>query len=362
MITDKVLIFAPHPYNINNGGPSGFIAHNLVDKPRDYFVLSEELFSKQKDKEKLWSKLIFKIKKKFYSIIKKKNKFIYSNYFIKINAKNYKYIYFHECLFFEYCKELISDEQIVILQSHSPQFPSIEFIEAFPNDKEGFLTRKAAEKNAFKRANFIVFPNEECIPIYKDLLPVDSDIHYILSGAKSNYNKTEKYNLEHNKINLLYLGRRNEIKGFDLILESFRKAREKNKNLQLYIVGKGEKIVEDGIIDVGFSKDPISWYNSVDYVINANRQSYFDLSIIEALSTGVPIIMANNFGHSYFNNKSPLIFTFNVNNQDELIEILANKLSKRDYSRLENRLLYEKELSDIRYYDRFVDFIKSIIK
>ena len=95
MITDKVLIFAPHPYNINNGGPSGFIAHNLVDKPRDYFVLSEELFSKQKDKETLWSKLIFKIKKKFYSIIKKKNKFIYSDYFIKINAKNYKYIYFH---------------------------------------------------------------------------------------------------------------------------------------------------------------------------------------------------------------------------------------------------------------------------
>ena len=72
--------------------------------------------------------------------------------------------------------------------------------------------------------------------------------------------------------------------------------------------------------------------------------------------------MANNFGHSYFNNKSPLIFTFNVDNQDELIEILANKLSKRDYSRLANRLLYEKELSDIRYYDRFIDFIKSIIK
>ena len=34
MISDKVLILFPYEININNGGPSGFLAHNLLDKPR----------------------------------------------------------------------------------------------------------------------------------------------------------------------------------------------------------------------------------------------------------------------------------------------------------------------------------------
>ncbi len=43
MIEDKVLILFPYEININNGGPSGFLAHNLLDKPRDCFVLSQDI-------------------------------------------------------------------------------------------------------------------------------------------------------------------------------------------------------------------------------------------------------------------------------------------------------------------------------
>ena len=39
MISDKVLILFPYEININNGGPSGFLAHNLLDKPRDFRIL-----------------------------------------------------------------------------------------------------------------------------------------------------------------------------------------------------------------------------------------------------------------------------------------------------------------------------------
>ena len=43
MIKDKVFIFAPYSYSINNGGYSGFIAHNLIDKPRDNFLISGDV-------------------------------------------------------------------------------------------------------------------------------------------------------------------------------------------------------------------------------------------------------------------------------------------------------------------------------
>ena len=145
----------------------------------------------------------------------------------------------------------------------------------------------------------------------------------------------------------MYIGRRNKIKGFDIVLETFRKVREKRKDINLIIIGNGEKIEEEGIIDIGFSKNPIGWYNSADYLINANRQSYFDLSIIEALTTGIPIIMSDNFGHSYYKGKSSLIKTFD--------------LKKRDYKKTENIELYENNLTDSCYYERFKKFAEEIM-
>ena len=158
----------------------------------------------------------------------------------------------------------------------------------------------------------------------------------------------------------MYIGRRNKIKGFDIVLETFRKAREKRKDINLVIIGNGEKINEEGITDIGFSKNPIGWYNSADYLINANRQSYFDLSVIEALTTGIPIIMADNFGHGYYKGKSSLIKTFDVNSPDELYKILTGNLEKRDYKKRENIELYEKNLTDGCYYERFKKFVREI--
>lgn len=353
MINDKILIFAPYKYGINNGGPSGFIAHNLADKPRDLFILSNDFF----EKEPFFTKL----DRRIYSFFHKDNFFSY--YYKKIKAHNYKYIYFHDCLSFEHCREFIPENQVVILQSHSPELPSKEYANLFPDNITEIEKLIKAEKNAFDRANIVVFPNEACVKLYEGLLNKNSEIHYILSGAKKvSYNNLDRKELDNNKINLLYIGRRNEVKGFDIVLDTFKKATQHRKDLNLYIIGKGNKIESENIIDIGFSKEPLIWYNSVDYLINANRSSYFDLSIIEALSTGVPIIMSDNFGHQYYRNKSPLIRTFDAFEQDALLNILKGNLEKRNYSNTENFDLYENELTDDYYYKRFIEFAHNILK
>lgn len=362
MITDKILIFFNGEVNINFGGPSGFLAHNLMDKPRDFFQFSSDnALSPLSPSEKI----IFSIQKKLYAIFNKKEDFIQryicTRHYRNCNAQDYKYLYFHDCETLYACRDLISKNQIVILQSHSPELPSVEYLTySGQGDKYQFILD--AEKFSFKRANIIVFPNEECLELYKDIINTNSSQKFILSGAKSSVhnNKIEHPSIRKDKINLLYIGRRNKIKGFDIVLSAFKQAYKTNKNINLIIVGNGEKIEEEGVIDVGFQKFPHDWYNSVDYLINANRQSYFDLSIIEAISTGVPIIMAENYGHKWFKNKSDLITMFD-GSVEELSSLLKSDcLMKRDYTDESNILLYKTHLSDELYYSRFKAFFAEI--
>lgn len=370
MLSNKVLIFAPYPYHINSGGPSGFIAHNLVDKPKDYFDLSEDIFQATHSKRSLAIRLHQLIQKSIYKIQGEKTAYLQKRYFETINAHQYRFLYFHDVLSLANFKNFISPQQIIILQAHAPELPSDEYKNHAPDDMETYLQIKQAEEIAFQRADIVVFPHEGCIPIYEKILRPNCKIHFILSGAKNRYAKEQASTttteqqinkaIKKDKINLMYIGRRNYIKGFDIVLDSFRRIKSERDDLNLILVGKGDKIEEDNIQDIGFSSEPLSWYQNVDYLINANRQSYFDLSIIEALSTGVPILMSDNYGHAYYRNRSPLIQTFDATNPDGLYHLLAGNLTKRDYSNSANIQLYEAELSDVLYYQRFQEFIRSL--
>jgi len=244
MITDKVLIIAPYTYQINSGGPSGFIAHNLLDKPHDCFELSHELFEKIQNNRTLLDRLKIKPKKILSSLLKKRDYFQDKYYFHAINAHLYKNLYFHDVKSFYQFQDFISPRQTIILQSHSPELPSEEYRSYKPNDPSGYLLWKQAEEAAFKRADIIIFPHPGCIPLYENLLCKEHDIRFILSGAKSIYNESPINTeiIKSDKINLMYIGRRNAIKGFDIVLNAYRHARENRDDLNLIIVGNGEKI------------------------------------------------------------------------------------------------------------------------
>lgn len=355
MINDKVMIFAPYNYNINAGGPEGFISHNLVNKEKNNYVLSQDFID---------NNIFFKIKKRLVF------KLGYGNYlrwyFREVGAKKYKFLYFHEALMYEHCKDLISPKQVVILQSHAPERFYLEVQSTRPNNIEEIEFAKRAEENAFSRADIIIFPNKGCLPIYDDLIKGDDRLEFILSGAQKKYGSPLDTSdiIDNGKINLLYIGRRNHIKGFDIVLKAFENALQYRNDINLFVVGNGDKVFKKNVIDVGFSDNPIGWYNSVDYLINANRQSYFDLSIIEALSTGVPIIMSHNYGHEFYKNKSNIITTYDINSNDALLEILIENIYKRDRASEvynENIRLYDNELSDILCHQRFENFFNTII-
>ena len=130
MISDKVLILFPYEININNGGPSGFLAHNLFDKPRDCFILSQDIIKTHPEKitkkiDYIIKRILFLWKNRGKDKGKLKEEFFYKYYFEKLETKNYRYIFFHETIHFERFRKYISENQVIILQSHSPEIPSV---------------------------------------------------------------------------------------------------------------------------------------------------------------------------------------------------------------------------------------------
>ena len=149
MISDKVLILFPYEININNGGPSGFLAHNLLDKPRDCFVLSQDIIKTHPEKitkkiDYIIKRILFLWKNRGKDKGKLKEEFFYKYYFEKSEAKNYKYIFFHETIHFERFRKYISKKQVIILQSHSPEIPSVEYRNWAPLNTEEISFREKA--------------------------------------------------------------------------------------------------------------------------------------------------------------------------------------------------------------------------
>lgn len=85
MITDKILIFFINPININMGGPSGFIAQNLIGKDNAFYIFPEDLYFENRFRTfvKLFYKKRYRQKESMAAFI-----------FKEIKAKNYKYIFF----------------------------------------------------------------------------------------------------------------------------------------------------------------------------------------------------------------------------------------------------------------------------
>lgn len=310
MNTNRCLIFTSpvYPLKITDGGPSGFIAQNLLDEESNFYQISRniDVSLNNKIKQKI-RKILKKDTQKFDSQFL--NSFFQywiqstQRHFKEIEAQKYKYIYFHDIWSMKACLPLIKDTQTIILQSHCPELPSEEVASTSHFNTFDVEWTKVSEKEAFNRADILIFPNQHIVKIYESLINKKSKIFYIPSGCKKTVNLS-KYPLN-DKIHLLYIGRRNYIKGFDIVLEGFRQAYNLRKDIELILVGRGDKIQEEGIYDIGFSDAVHHWIYNCDYIVNCNRQSYFDLSILETLSIGTPIIVSYSYGHKEFIDDNP---------------------------------------------------------
>lgn len=167
--------------------------------------------------------------------------------------------------------------------------------------------------------------NPDTLNSYKPLFPT------IIQQYK------DKFNLNNCKI-LLFIGRITDVKGVDLLIEAYAKA--KMNGYKLVLVGKGEqesvlreKVVElniaDQVVFVGFYTEAelYAWYFMANLFILPSRYEPFGAVINEALVLGCPVIASKYIGALEFVD-SQNGYVFDPLNEEEFISVLIQAESK----------------------------------
>lgn len=355
-----VLIFNPYTCNVTDGGPSGVIAQNLLNQPSKLYDLTP-VFNYEITTLALIEKLLIQTPvPRYYIDWYKKCRSI----FRRFDVGRYSILFFHDVFSLACCLDLIKPKQHVILQSHSPELPHEEISESAVATDEIVKWVRKAEFDAFARADSVVFPNEGAADIYLPLLRNSSRRVFLPTGAKGAPD-FRKVCLDPSLFYLLFIGRRNRIKGFDIVIDAFRCAYQCRPELRLVLVGRGEPVYDSGVIDIGFSDSAHIWINSCDFVVNCNRQSYFDLSILETLSVGTPLLVSANQGHSEFAaTGSRGIINIGYPDAQSLVAVLLQDDLKNlsgTEARKDNQLLYKTKYTDAIYRNNLNEMLLQIL-
>jgi glycosyltransferase involved in cell wall biosynthesis len=370
MQKDQCLIFNNYTLNSTDGGPSGFLAQNVKGTTSKYYHFG---MTSEKESVSFWQKFWFRhiLREPARTArllgLEKGSRFAgwlnqARTFFKRENAHLYKYIWFHDVWAMTACLDLIQSSQKIILQVHCPELPSEE-ASAQNYSSQDVIWTEQAQRRAFARADICVFPNSYSQSIYSPLISASTRVEYLASGCQK-LEPEYKLPLDPSYIYYLYIGRRNKIKGFDIVLNAFRSAYLKDQRLQLLVVGGGERIEEPGIIDLGRSEAPGNWIAVADYLLSVNRNSYFDLSVMEALSIGTPLIIACTGGHRYFADISgPGIFPVSEASASELEDAILQNRTKRFNNAIavnSNLRLFEENMSSQKYQHRLECFLRSL--
>ena len=147
----------------------------------------------------------------------------------------------------------------IMLTCHTPEAPSDEYFKAYLEEGHN-LDRattiknlwKCIEKRAFESADILVFPSIESMePLSLTMegfseLSKKKDIRFLPSGAKAlksvltKEQAKKKYGVE-GKFVIGYVGRHNEIKGYDILKSAAERVLKKDRNICFLIGGSQGK-------------------------------------------------------------------------------------------------------------------------
>ncbi len=107
--------------------------------------------------------------------------------------------------------------------------------------------------------------------------------------------------------NVLYVGRLVEIKKVDLLIQEFKKVKDKISDAHLYIVGDGPKKdkliqltkqlgLESDVTFLGYQENPFSFLKQVDVLATASQTESYAINLFEALAMHKYFVSTDNEG------------------------------------------------------------------
>ncbi len=312
----KILIFQPKATLAPIGGQEGYLFNlsNALDNLNYSVDFIQDGIPARKTSRKLPRRLIEFLRAIKYSNILKVHK-NYDPAWLK-----YDIIHFHRTLDMYYYRDFLNKYTgKVVLTSHSPCAYHQEMLSKLNKFDYRLLKKKLdkleqIDQYAFSRANYIIYPCAEAEEPYfhswsrYQEIRDPKKLRFALTGIGqcipkiSEKDVRAKYCLSDSDFVVCYTGRHNMVKGYDNLTKIGLSA-IKELDAKILVAGEQGNIPapqNPSWIEIGWTKDPYSIIKSADVFILPNRETYFDIAMLEALSLGKIILTTNTGGNKVF--------------------------------------------------------------
>lgn len=405
-------IHCHQPYDMNKGGSVGYVSSLILSMQNNNNYISKKgvkhsfIIPNMHEapnyfcKELLSNDTFHEIETyKSYNtngFIKNKNAWFNSiiplQEIIKISLKEVKSIQIHGGYNFlpiyNSLKLLGLEKKVVkILTTHNPYKSEIEDMELVTRNRKWKDTELQDFRYIFDRRDYysysladaLVFPTEYSMEGYYNTWPEfrkiikNKKVYFCLTGTEKkevSLNKThmrQSLNIPENDIVFLFLGRFIKIRGYDILIEGAKKIFEQNHNIHFVVAGEQRQnpaLEHENWHEIPFVTNPGDYINMADACITANRGSYFDLSMIEILSIGTPLISSSVGGYKWLKDKTDGVLFFEKEDVNGFIEQINKFISLnskiKDDMKKHNQALYDTKL-DIKFFgENYLDTIDQL--
>lgn len=310
----------------------------------------------------------------------------------KIDFRNIRSIHMHGAynflpVFNTLHREGIQNKVVKILTTHNPHKPEFEDMELISRGRTWSDADKATLQYfyqqrdywAFKLSDVLLFPSEYSMegyfrswPEFKEIIK-DKKVYFCTtSGQKKSYNidnsiMRQSLNIPENATVLLYLGRFVNIRGYDILIETARRIIPTNPNIYFVVVGESTRELSFNTpqwIQIPFTTEPGNYINMADACLCPNKGSLFDLSMIEILALGTPLLGCYVGGYKWLSEKTNGALLAEPENTDDFERVVREFLNmtkeqKQEMSK-QNSSLYEKQLHLKYFHQEYSNTIEKI--
>jgi glycosyltransferase involved in cell wall biosynthesis len=302
-----------------------------------------------------------------------------------VDLHQYDVIHFHEAIDLWRCSHSLKDyEGKILFTSHSPIPYHLEMLEEafhFSRNDISAATYKSLEEidqSAFATANELVFPCHEALDGYyewdkfQDLIR-NKPTHSLLTGSAQATAATTKqeifrrYAIPPGSFVISFTARHSAVKGYDLIESAGRSLLAQHKDIFFLVAGKpagNEKLQHPQWVQTGWTDDPFSIINAADIHLVPNRQTYFDLNVLEAMSLAKTIVLTETGGNRFLkHNIASHGLMFCRPNADDLVMSIQECYHRRkelaDWGD-ENKAAFDSRFTAKLFHRNYLQLYKSL--
>lgn len=301
-----------------------------------------------------------------------------------VNLDEYDIIHFHSTRNLFQIRDSLKDYKgIVVLTSHSPVPYALELIDKLPSKYRWMfpnLKRRLEYMDyySFKRADYIMFPCPQAEEPYMSNWNKYSGIkdsksksyRYVLTGipqavAQRDRNDVLKeLGIPQGSFIVNYVGRHNTLKGYDNLRIIGEKILSKHKDTWVVVAGIEsplKRYKHDRWHEIGWTNQPHSYINAADVFVLPNKETFFDIVMLEVLSLGTIVVASRTGGNKFFEGCKGVFLYDSVDEAVCIIEQIKNmKPEDRELLKNSNKELYSEMFTVKHMYDQYLDMIKDL--